>query len=79
MELRYTKSVEGTYDYNIMEIIKHSSDANLLQFNNDNLPVYEILSGKGQYFITDDDNKYLKEFLKSINVDLSLCAEPDYK
>ena len=78
MELRYTKSVEGTYDYNIMEIIKHSSDANLLQFNSDNMPVYEILSGKGQYFITDDDNKYLKEFLKSINVDLSKCAEPDY-
>ena len=79
MELRYTKSVEGTYDYNIMEIIKHSSDANLLQFNNDNMPVYEIHSGKGQHFITDDDNKHLKEFLKSINVDLSLCAEPDYK
>ena len=79
MELRYTKSVEGTYNYNIMEIIKHSSDANLLQFNNDNLPVYEIYSGKGQYFITDDDNKHLKEFLKSIDVDLSKCAEPDYK
>lgn len=79
MELRYTKSVEGTYDYNIMEIIKHSSDANLLQFTNDNMPVYEIHSGKGQHFITDDDNKHLKEFLKSINVDLSLCAEPDYK
>lgn len=77
MELRYTKSIEGTYDYNIMEIIKHSSDANLLQFNNDNLPVYEIYAGKG-HFITDDDNKYLKEFLKSINVDLSKCAEPDY-
>lgn len=78
-ELIYTKSVEGTYNYNIMEIIKHSSDANLLQFTNDNMPVYEILSGKGQHFITDDDNKHLKEFLKSINVDLSLCAEPDYK
>lgn len=78
-ELIYTKSVEGTYNYNIMEIIKHSSDANHLQFTNDNMPVYEILSGKGQHFITDDDNKHLKEFLKSINVDLSLCAEPDYK
>ncbi len=78
-DLRYTKFEEGTYNYNIMEIIKHSSDANLLQFNNDNLPVYEIYTGKGQRFITDEDNKYLKEFLKSINVDLSLCAEPDYK
>ncbi len=78
-DLRYTKFEEGTYNYNIMEIIKHSSDANLLQFNNDNLLVYEIYTGKGQRFITDEDNKYLKEFLKSINVDLSLCAEPDYK
>lgn len=77
-DLRYTKFEEGTYNYNIMEIIKHSSDANLLQFNNDNLPVYEIYTGKGQRFITDEDNKYLKEFLKSINVDLSKCAEPDY-
>lgn len=76
MELRYTKSVEGTYDYNIMEIIKHSSDANHLQ-STSNL-VYEIHSGKGQYFLTDDDNKYLKEFLKSIDVDLSKCAEPNY-
>ena len=42
-----------------------------------NLLVYEIYAGKG-HFITDDDNKYLKEFLKSINVDLSKCAEPDY-
>ena len=78
-DLRYTKFEEGTYNYNIMEIIKHSSDANILQFTNDNLPVYEIYTGKGQRFITDEDNKYLKEFLKSINVDLSLCAEPDYK
>lgn len=76
-DLRYTKFIEGTYNYNIMEIIKHSSDANILQFTNDNLPVYEIYAGKG-HFITDDDNKYLKEFLKSINVDLSKCAEPDY-
>lgn len=78
-DLRYTKFEEGTYNYNIMEIIKHSSDANILQFTNDNLPVYEIYTGKGQRFITNEDNKYLKEFLKSINVDLSLCAEPDYK
>ena len=78
-DLRYTKFEEGTYNYNIMEIIKHSSDANILQFTNDNLPVYEIYTGKGQRFITDEYNKYLKEFLKSINVDLSLCAEPDYK
>lgn len=77
-ELRYTKSKEGTYNYNIMEIIKHSTDANLLQFTNENMPEYEIFTGKGQLFITNNDNKYLKEFLKSIDVDLSVCARPDY-
>ncbi len=29
-------------------------------------------------FITDDDNKYLTNFLKSINVDLNQCASPNY-
>ncbi len=78
MMLEYTKSIEGNYDYDIMQIIKHSSDANNKQFSMDNLPKYEIFSGKGHNFVTDDDNKYLKEFLNSINVDLTKCAEADY-
>jgi hypothetical protein len=37
-----------------------------------------IHSGKGHEFITDSDNKYLKELLTSINVDLTQCAKPNY-
>ena len=77
-DLRYTKSIEGKYNYDIIQIIRHSTDANNLQFTNDNIPKYEIFSGNGYNFITDDNNKYLTDFLKSINVNLSQCAKPDY-
>ena len=77
-ELRYTRAVEGKYNYDIIQIIKHSRDANNLQFTNDTLPQYEIYGGNGYMFITDDDNKHLQDFLKSINVDLTKCADPDY-
>jgi hypothetical protein len=76
--LKYTKSIEGIYNYDIIQIIKHSTDANNIQFNMENLPSYEIFTGNGYHFITDNDNKYLIEFLKSINVDLNKCAQPDY-
>ena len=61
-----------------MQIIKHSTDANYLQFINDNMPDYEIFAGNGYNFVTDVNNKYLTDFLKSINVDINKCAEPDY-
>jgi len=77
--LQYVKSIEGKYNYDVIEIIRHSVDANLFQYTNDNLPEYMIYSGKGHEFITDQDNKYLKELLKSINVDLTQCAKPIYE
>lgn len=76
--LNYSNSIEGKYDYDIIQIIKHSTDANNLQFTNDNRAKYEIFGGNGYNFITDDDNKYLTEFLKLINVDLNKCAKPNY-
>ena len=78
MELRYTKFIEGKYDYDVMQIIKHSVDANNLQFTNDSLPKYNIYSGKWHHFITDDDNKHLHDFLQSIGVDLNKCADLEY-
>ena len=77
--LQYVKSSEGNYNYDVIEIIRHSVDANLFQYTNDNLPEYMIYSGKGHEFITDSDNKYLKELLTSINVDLTQCAKPNYE
>ena len=76
--LQYINPIEGKYNYNVIEIIRHSVDANLHQYTNDNLPEYMIFSGKGHNFITDADNKYLKELLESINVDLTKCASPKY-
>ena len=76
--LKYTKSIKGIYNYDIIQIIKHSTDANNLQFTNDSLPKYEIFAGNEYMFITDEDNKYLSEFLKLLNIDLNQCAEPDY-
>ena len=76
--LEYTKAIKGTYDYDIIEIIRHSVDANLFQYTNENIPEYTIMSGKNHSFITDSDNKYLKELLSSINVDLTQCAKPNY-
>ena len=76
--LQYINPIEGKYDYNVIEIIRHSVDANLHQYTNDNLPEYMIFSGKGHSFITDFDNKYLKELLELINVDLTECAKPKY-
>ena len=69
--LQYTGSIEGKYEFDIIEIIRHSIDANLHQYTNDNIPEYIIRSGKGHEFITDSNNKYLKEFTDSINVDLN--------
>ena len=75
--LEYINPIDGSYDYDIIEIIRHSTDANNLQFTNDDRAEYEIFSGKGHMFVTDNDNKYLKEFLESINVDLTECAKPN--
>jgi len=79
MMLQYVNPIEGKYDYDVIEIIRHSMDANLHRYTNDNLPEYMIFSGKSHGFITDVDNKYLKEFLELINVDLLQCAKPSYR
>lgn len=76
--LVYTKSKNGTYNFDVLEIIRNSRDADLMQFTNDNLPKYNIYGGNGYHFVTDDDNRYLSDFLKSIKVDLNKCASPDY-
>jgi transcriptional regulator with XRE-family HTH domain len=76
--LKYTNSIDGKYDYDIIQIIKHSTDANNLQNTNDISSKYEIYGGNGYMFITDNDNKYLTDFLKSIDVDLTKCAKANY-
>ena len=79
--LKYTTKEVGNYDYDVINIIKNSKNADKMTFTNKNLPEYEIYFGKNEYvymMITDSNNKALKEFLTSINVDLHTCATPEY-
>ena len=79
--LKYSDSVTGTYNYDVMKIIQNSVIADDIIFTKDNLPEYEIFLGnqeKAYSLITDKNNAYLEEFLKQIDVNLKKCSEPDY-
>ena len=76
--LEYVDPIEGKYDFDLIEIIRHSTDANLHLYITGDFSNYTISSGKGYTFTTDDDNKYLKDFLKSLNINLKQCAQPKY-
>ncbi|MCM1371037.1 MAG: helix-turn-helix transcriptional regulator [Clostridium sp.] len=86
MMLKYTKSIKGTYNYDIRKILEYSINANNKSYSMENLPEYEIYLGlwTEEYdtlmFTVEKGkkNKYLDEFLKSINVDLNKCAKPEY-
>lgn len=80
--LKYTKKKEGVYDFDVIKIIQNSTIADNMQFTNEFFPEYEIYTGNGEFvynLITDKNNKYLNEFLKQIDVDLSTCATPEYR
>lgn len=77
--LKYTDKLTGKYDYDVMSIIKNSKNADYMTFETP--AEYEIYTGKSDYIhmmITDSNNEALKEFLKSININLQTCATPDY-
>ena len=85
--LKYTKSIKGTYDYDVNKIIENSVDADKKSYSMDNLPEYEIYMGNPyveqgySYYYTiekEKTNKYLDEFLNEIDVDLKVCANPEY-
>lgn len=85
--LKYTKSIKGKYDYDIMKILEDDSIEVDKSHSMDNLPEYEIYMGNyyvengyGYYYTVEKGkvNKYLDELLESLNVDLSICAEPEY-
>ena len=86
--LKYTKSVKGTYKYDVEKIIKASVNADNKSYDMSNLPEYEIYLGD-KYMSKYDSlmfnvekgkkNKYLNELLDMIDVDLDKCAKPEYK
>lgn len=85
--LEYTKSLKGKYDYDVMKILDDDSIEIDKSHSMDNLPEYEIYMGNdyvkegyGYYYSVEKGktNKYLDEFLKSIEIDLNTCAEAEY-
>lgn len=87
MMLKYTKSIKGQYDYEIMKIIENSINYDDKSYTNENLIEYEIYMGNtyveqgfGYVYTVEKGkiNRYLEDFSKKINVDLNLCAEPEY-
>ena len=86
--LKYTKSVKGTYKYDVEKIIKASVNADSKSYDMSNLPEYEIYLGD-KYMSKYDSlmftvekgkkNKYLNELLDMIDVDLDKCAKPEYE
>ena len=85
--LKYTKSIKGKYDYDIMKILDDDSIEVDKSHAMDYLPEYEIYMGNyyvengyGYYYTVEKGktNKYLDELLQSINIDLKICANPEY-
>ncbi len=86
-QLKYTKSIKGTYDYDVMKIFEDKNIVSDQPHSMDNLPEYEIYMNdkyvqKGyeyNYSIEKNTtNKSLNKFLKQIDIKLNLCANPDY-
>ena len=87
MELQYTKSIKGTYNYDVTKIIEASTNANDKSYSKDNLPEYELYLGEKYVqkydtamFVVEkgQTNNYLDELLEQLEVDLNQCANPDY-
>ena len=85
--LVYTKSIKGTYNYDVMKIFEDKNIVVDQPHSMDNLPEYEIYMSdkyvqKGyEYSYTiekNTTNNSLNEFLKQIDVNLNLCASPEY-
>ena len=80
--LKYTKSVTGNYDYDVIKILQNSIIADDVSFTNDTQPEYEITPANQAIYsqlITYNQNEYLKEFLNKIGINLKKCAAKDYK
>lgn len=87
MMLKYTKSIKGKYNYDVMKIIEDDSIEVDQSHSMDHLPEYEIYMGNsyvekgyGYYYTVEKGktNPYLEELLKDIDVDLKVCAVPEY-
>ncbi len=89
LALKYTKSIKGKYDYDLTKILDESiiegsydGDKNNINYN---LYAASFNTNLGsEYFhdyviSKDKTNKSLEELLDSIDIDLDVCAIPDYR
>lgn len=85
--LSYSKSIKGTTKYDVLKIIKEKGVEKDKVHSMNNLPEYEIYMGNsyvekgyGYYYTIEkgQTNKSIEELLKEINVELQVCAEPEY-
>lgn len=87
LKLSYTKSIKGKYEYDPIKIIEEDNIGINISHSMDRLPEYDIYVGdsyvrKGYEYNYSVEkgtkNKSLEELLKQINIDLKVCANPDY-
>lgn len=85
--LSYSKSIKGTTKYDVLKIIKEKGVEKDKAHSMNDLPEYEIYMGNsyvekgyGYYYTIEkgQTNKSIEELLKEINVELKVCAEPEY-
>lgn len=72
----YTKSDKRTYKFDLYKIIQGLEEYNNTE-ENIKYKINDIESGKTYIINDEEDNKYLNELLKSIDVDLDVCAKED--
>ena len=87
-KLNYTKSIKGTYDYDVTKILDESIKVGNFNGNSKDIEYTIFAAGLGttldeeysyDYVITKDKiNKPLEELLKKLNIGLDVCAIPDY-
>ena len=73
--LKYSKSIKGTYKYDLNKIINSIEEVKTGTDMN-NLPEYELYTQDYSYIA--NNNQYLDELLKQIDVDLKQCANANY-
>ncbi len=79
-KLEYTSKKTGKHSYDVIKIIKNSENSDLLKSKERENLDYIIYVGKKEIvhtLLTDNNNKYLNEFLKNTKVDLDACANAE--
>lgn len=71
-------SKSGKSSYDVVKILKNSTNTEDESYDTSVTSEYEIYTGNGEYYVTDSNNKYLEEYLDSIDVNLDVCAEKEY-